>query len=557
MIPDAPACERIRAFTAGRATTSLAPNSMTPARSGPVAPVGLVTLLLGLAFSAFYAGTSRGVFVFGDDILMHQVTEAIWERGELAVTSHAPRDDVASGVPGSDGRRYAKYGLGPSLVALPFYGASHRLFDRLELPETADAWGNLRTGPTIFGTGLANAATGGATVAVTFLLAVELGYPLLVGLLTAACLGSATLMAHYASTFLSEPLSALCLTVTLLGLLKAKGKGSVKGQVPGRWWLAISGFAAGLAVATKLAHVVIVVPFFLWAAVLGWRGSRHRGLIRYPLYWSFCFSVWLAAIGAYNWSRFGSFFETGYGGEAGNFTTTFAVGFLGLIASPAKGIFWYCPVLLLALVGARGFWRRDRDCALAILAASASWLLLISRYYQWYGGGSWGPRFLVPLLPLWILPVGEVLSRWRRGRSGRATTAIVVAVGLVAAMIPLLVPFDTAGGLVLTQGEVEASAWKVADSPVLLSLAHLPRAFATTAAKLAGRQALGEAGRPLSGPRFPDFACEHYGSHALLVWTRACFLFAALALGLALAMARRARDGGSQGQKALLSSPPQ
>ena len=89
-----------------------------------------------------------------------------------------------------EGRRFAKYGIGPSLVALPFYGASHRLFDRFELPETADSFGNLRTGPTIFGTGLANAVIGGATVAVTFLLAVELGFPLLVALATAVCLGA-------------------------------------------------------------------------------------------------------------------------------------------------------------------------------------------------------------------------------------------------------------------------------------------------------------------------------------------------------------------------------
>ncbi len=43
-------------------------------------------------------------------------------------------------------------------------------------------------------------------------------------------------------------------------------------------------------------------------------------------------------------------------------------------------------------------------------ASSAAWLLLISRYYQWFGGGSWGPRFLVPLLPLWILPAAEVFK---------------------------------------------------------------------------------------------------------------------------------------------------
>jgi 4-amino-4-deoxy-L-arabinose transferase-like glycosyltransferase len=157
----------------------------------------------------------------------------------------------------------------------------------------------------------------------------------------------------------------------VLGLLKAKGKGSVEGVLAIRWWLAISGLAAGLAVATKVAHVVVVVPLFFWVAVLGWRRARRRGWVVDTLYWSFFLSVWLAAIAAYNWSRFGGLFETGYGKEAGKFTAEFAVGFFGLLASPAKGVFWYCPVLLLSL-SAQGhsggatacapwrFWRRVR-----------------------------------------------------------------------------------------------------------------------------------------------------------------------------------------------------
>lgn len=555
MIPDRVACERILAFTARAAADTGNLNRMPPARSGPVT---LIAVLLGLAFSAFYAGTSRGIFIFGDDILMYQVTEAIWERGEVAVTSQATREDIAHAVRGVDGRSYAKYGIGPSLVALPFYGASRRLFDRLELPETADGFGNLRTGATVFGTGLANAVTGGATIAVTFLLAVELGYPLLVSLMTALCLGSGTLMAHYSSTFLSEPLSALCLAVAVLGLLKAKGKSSVKGVVAIRWWLAISGLAAGLAVATKVAHVVVVVPLFFWVAVLGWRRARRRGLAVDTLYWSFFLSVWLAVIAAYNWSRFGGLFETGYGKEAGNFTAAFAVGFSGLLASPAKGVLWYCPVLVLSLLGARAFWRRDRICALALLAASVAWLLLISRYYQWFGGGSWGPRFLVPLLPLWILPAAEVISRWRRGRASRLAIVALVAASLIVSVAPLLVPFsDLDAPLAWSESELAAGGWRLDESPLLQALELLPRAAATTASKLLGRSALGEAGRPLTGPRFPDFAFEHYGSHALLVWTRGCFAVAALALGLALAVARRARGDDSPAQKALLSRPPQ
>ena len=63
-------------------------------------------------------------------------------------------------------------------------------------------------------------------------------------------------------------------------------------------------------------------------------------------------------------------------------------------------------------------------------------------------------------------------------------------------------------------------------------------------------------GGPGEGPRFPDFAFEHYGSHALLEWTRGCFLVAALALAFALRFAAAARQPATA-QKALLSSPPQ
>ena len=530
----------------------------TAPRSGPVA---IVALLLGLAFSAFYAATSRGVFIFGDDILMYQVTEAIWERGEVAVTSPARRGDYARSTLGRDRQRFAKYGLGPSLVALPFYGASHRLFDRLELPATADAWDNLRSGPAIFGTGLTNAVTGGATVAVTFLLAVELGFPLLVALATAFCLGSATLLAHYSSTFLSEPLSALCLAVAVLGLVKAKskskgkGKGSVKGGWAEPWWLAISGFAAGLAVATKVAHLVVVVPLLIWAAAQGWRDKRARGLIVHTLYWSFCFSLWLCVVAGYNWQRFGSVFETGYRGEAGMFSGEIGVGLAGLLASPAKGIFWYSPVLLLAIAGCPALWRRHRACALAILISSAGWLFLIASYYQWYGGGCWGPRFLVPLLPLWILPAAEIFARWRRGPGWKMGIVLVLVASFAVSMAPLLVTFsDVDAPLTWSNTDFSAAGWRIEDSPLLHALALLPQAVATTTSKLAGRSAIGEASRPLDEAQFPDFAFEHYGSHALLEWTRGCLLVAILALTLAGWFARRASGGA---QKALLSSPPQ
>ena len=183
------------------------------------APLGAVALLLGLAFAAFFAAISRGVFLYGDDVLMFQVTESLVERGELTVTSTAPARTNAHAIVGADGRRYAKYGIGLSAVAVPFVALGRTApFRALELPETRDAEGNPRAGRGPFAAGLTNAAVAGALAAILFGLARTADSSPFPSLAVALLGVFATPVAHYAAGFLSEPLSALCLAGALAGI---------------------------------------------------------------------------------------------------------------------------------------------------------------------------------------------------------------------------------------------------------------------------------------------------------------------------------------------------
>ncbi len=338
MIPDPTPirlCKDLRPTwpTLGPATTP-ATNPMTSHRSSPVA---LVALLLGLAFSAFYAGTEPRRLR-----LRRRHPDVPGDRGDLGARrgrGHLARADARTSrtLPRVvEGRRYAKYGLGPRSSrcrSMARATASSTVWSsprRRRLRQSAHRSDDLRHRPRQRRHRRSDRrrhlpARGRARLSA----ARRPRHRLLPGSDDSA----GALRQHF-------PVGTALGTLPggrLLGLLKAKGKGSVKGVVAGRWWLAISGFAAGLAVATKVAHVVVVLPLFFWVAVLGWRRSRHRGLVAHTLYWSLFFFAWLGAIAAYNWSRFGSVFETGYGKEAGNFTAAFAVGFAGLLASPAKG----------------------------------------------------------------------------------------------------------------------------------------------------------------------------------------------------------------------------
>lgn len=428
-------------------------------------------LLLFLGFSLLYVAISRGVFLYGDDILMFQVTEGLVERGGPAVTSPSDEADVARSIPGRDGKNYAKYGIGQSLVAIPAYVVSDIVVrPLLPLVEIHDAHGNLRTGTQVWGVGLTSAVAGGATVALTFLLALAAGYSQRTAYVLAALLGGATLLAHYSATFLSEPLSALCLVLVVYGLLRASSAAE-----PQRWlWL--SGFAAGFGIAVKVASGVTLLAPGLWLLWLAWQRRRAwRRAVLMLVAWGTPIAGWLALVAAYNWVRFGAVTETGYGGEARQYTTPFLTGVEGLLISPGKGVLWYSPPLFLALTGSWWFARRKPALALVIFGVVAATVTLYARYYQWYGGGVWGTRFLVPVLPLLLLPAGEIIERARRGnRAAVAGVAAAALLGVYVTILGIAVPFDRYIAEASVSPEAwDAALWKIDASPLVIHARRL------------------------------------------------------------------------------------
>ena len=114
-------------------------------------------------------------------------------------------------------------------------------------------------------------------------------------------------------------------------------------------------------------------------------------------------------LAAYNATRFGNPWTTGYsnlsGGFGAGFATPLEIGLRGLLLSPSRSIFIYAP---LSVVAGGILWRetparRDR------VALAATWLLPLLWYAKvtvWHGGPGWGPRYLLPGLTLAALGLG-------------------------------------------------------------------------------------------------------------------------------------------------------
>jgi len=95
-------------------------------------------------------------------------------------------------------------------------------------------------------------------------------------------------------------------------------------------------------------------------------------------------------------------------GEA--FSTPLWLGLYGLLFSPYKSIFLFSPILLASLVSFPLFFRRHRWEGWLLGLIVIAHLLLFAKWYMWWGGFAWGPRFLVPLTPFLAVTLAPLVE---------------------------------------------------------------------------------------------------------------------------------------------------
>ncbi len=406
----------------------------------PNAPFHRIGILLFLWFCLFYLLTTSGHIFTPDGVLMYLVTEGLVERGDPAMPAQEGDWPFQHTEVGQDGRRYAIYGLGPSLVAIPTYligkaligivppGSEAvfeyplKLFHPRELPYFV----------TIFAVSLTNAFVAAAVAWMVFAAGWAFGFRQSTSLALAFIAGIASPLWHYSKTFFSEPMAALTLLLFLFFILRFR-ETSRGAEV---FW---AGVALSATVLVKIANAVFFVAAIPLAIAFIRRRAQDR--LKYAVLFGAGLTACFPLILAYNAFRFGSIWETGYSSRI-DFTHPFFQGFLGLLVSPGRGLFLYFPLAVIALAVAASLWRRQRALSAFLLAMFLIPLLFHATWWSWEGGWCWGPRFFIPVLPLLVLPAGY----WIEDRRGHAVRTwilwIVVGMSAVVAFSGVIVNFN-------------------------------------------------------------------------------------------------------------------
>jgi hypothetical protein len=106
---------------------------------------------------------------------------------------------------------------------------------------------------------------------------------------------------------------------------------------------------------------------------------------------------------------------------------------VGTLVSPYRGILFLSPVLALSAVGL-GAWvasGKGRSALRVAVPTLAVYVLFLCSYYAWDGGGSTGPRHILPALPLFMVGIAFFADR------SRAAFLLTLALTVVSSAIML------------------------------------------------------------------------------------------------------------------------
>lgn len=402
---------------------------------------------IGLAALLIFTITGGGRIVGSDEVTMFEVSRALLHGG-IAVPEGAT-------LTGPDGRSYSKNAAFQAVVALPLVAVSEGL-GGFAGHDPARQMLAVR-----FGTSFFNAIITALLLAMFYVTARHLAIRPRVALAATVLLGFATPVWVYAKSFMAEPLQALGLLLALAGSA---------GVLPG--------LAAGLGMFIAVSAKLSMLPLAIAASLVALGRKQNAWLA--PVVGLLAA---LAGHAIYNVARFGNPFESGYGAQAtaSAYTTPLVVGLYGLLLSSGKGVMWFAPALWIAIpswlagtmpprfapAGSGGrtsrfrLWLDSLDAAArvrwgALLIAAAA-LLLYGRFQHWAGDGSFGPRYLLPVLPAAFLVVALTLEG-----AGRTTRRVATVLGILGFLVQV-------GGVTIYFG---AQMREAGDYPYTLPLEH-------------------------------------------------------------------------------------
>ena len=424
-------------------------------RLAPTRPLPLLLLVTAL----FTFLIQSGELGTSDTTHRLQVTHSLWTSEPQVFPYEYPE----AGLRGRGGRFYAQWGIGQSLLMLPAdlaaTAASHLPIWRTYVSSESDP-----TVRNIIVSITTNILVNVLTALAAFHLLGQLGFSLRESIAGTLALLLATTHLHYAQN-MTENNYILLLTLTGFAL---QYKWLVTGSRPALIW---GSAALGLNLLTRLTTAldILAAASFLFLAALLSRTETLRSTITtylrnaIPIYAVFFFLDRL-----YQYIRFGSWTNTYmsvFAHQQRQRDPTLPISFpfngtwlhngldsglLGPFFSPAKSIFLFDPMILLAILLTALLWKQLTPTIRAFLATAfaliPAYVIFYGHFIWWPGDDAWGDRYISSAVELsTLLAIPLLLRHWQqltRPIRAFALAITTISVAIQAASLAFWVPLE-------------------------------------------------------------------------------------------------------------------
>lgn len=350
-----------------------------------------VAFWLFVIFLAFYTLTMSGHLYSIDDIMKLEVTKNIIEKGTIAIA-----------IPGLG--NYSPFPIGQSIVWIPFYLIA-RYSASLAPP-------GLSEHIIEFCVSWYNVPITALMIMCIFLLLISLGFNKKSSLATCIIVGLGTIIFPYSKQAWSEPTVGLLLIISLLVFNKyIKRPGVIKAF--------FIGIIIGLSGTFRHETIILSLPFII-AILIVPKDIGTRSRLVHLLFFSLGIMIFWSFNLLYNYARYGNIFTTGYPAVVSALTTPgtysgvrFLRGLGRLLFSLSKSVIIFSVPIILFFFSIRRFYSRNRAFTLVLVSI----IIMVVTFFSFVGGSSWawGERYLVYIVPLFLVPVVALIqnsSRW-------------------------------------------------------------------------------------------------------------------------------------------------
>lgn len=154
----------------------------------------------------------------------------------------------------------------------------------------------------------------------------------------------------------------------------------------------------------------IFIPMVLFAVIfLLYKNSKEKVLKNLGL--GFAIAIpFMVLIAIYNLESYGSIFSSGYSITRGETFTLDTFNGLNLLFSTYRGWLIYSPLFIGSIIGLAWFFKKNKRVSILSLGSIVLGVVIYGFWPTWWGGGSFGSRFMLYTLPFCVLGLAVLLQ---------------------------------------------------------------------------------------------------------------------------------------------------